>query len=394
MSSFFGFIEKLFNVQLKSKNEVEYDKNKSFQQIVIENNYELEEYIIETEDKYNLQIFHVKKNQKATSKSQIPVLFIHGLLDSSDGWVCNGEANSFPFIMLRCGPIFDVWLMNCRGNKHSKLIEKASNLNKNTFWNFSFHEIGVYDIPQVITFIKGKNPNKIILFCHSTGATSVLAGLSDKIKFYQKNVMAFVFLSPLSRVNYTDSHFLVEQLENLSFFPCKDEVFPYHPQEENEENINSKEIKKIYKNILLNSYSSNPDRVDVYLSHFPSGTSRQMLDHFKQIFKKKVFAKYDYGYLKNQRVYSQYKAPIYNLDNIKNVKILIYTGKDDKISNIKDVRWLKDILDKNDVIIDYQEYENIGHSSLLIPNNIMWFNYVLRKLYVIVDESLKEKLEK
>ena len=120
MSSFFGFIEKLFNVQLKSKNEVESDKNKSFQQIVIDNNYTLEEYTIETEDKYNLQIFHIKNNEKTNSnlfKSQIPVLFIHGLLDSSDGWICNGKACSFPFIMLNCKSIFDVWIMNCRGNK-------------------------------------------------------------------------------------------------------------------------------------------------------------------------------------------------------------------------------------------------------------------------------------
>lgn len=393
MSSFFGFIEKLFNVQLKSKNEVESDKNKSFQQIVIDNNYTLEEYTIETEDKYNLQIFHIKNNEKTNSnlfKSQIPVLFIHGLLDSSDGWICNGKACSFPFIMLNCKSIFDVWIMNCRGNKHSKLIEKASNLNKNTFWNFSFHEIGIYDIPQVITFIRGKNPNKLILFCHSTGATSVLAGLSDKIKFYQNNAMAFVFLSPLSRVNYTDSHFLVEQLENLSFFPCKEEVFPYHPDEESEEDLHFEENKNLYKNILFNSLSSNADRIDVYLSHYPSGTSRQMLEHFKQIFEKKEFSKYDYGYLMNQTLYSDYKAPTYNLDNIKNVKILIYTGKDDKISNVKDVQWLKDTLNKNNVIVDYQEFENIGHSSLLIPNNIMWFNYILRKLYIIIDESLRK----
>ena len=115
-----------------------------------------------------------------------------------------------------------------------------------------------------------------------------------------------------------------------------------------------------------------------------------MFEHFKQIFEKKEFSKYDYGYLMNQTLYSDYKAPTYNLDNIKNVKILIYTGKDDKISNVKDVQWLKDTLNKNNVIVDYQEFENIGHSSLLIPNNIMWFNYILRKLYIIIDESLRK----
>jgi hypothetical protein len=47
----------------------------------------------------------------------------------------------------------DVWLANSRGNTYSR---RHTNLNPDEdseFWNFSWEEIGKYDVPAVIDYI-------------------------------------------------------------------------------------------------------------------------------------------------------------------------------------------------------------------------------------------------
>ena len=77
-----------------------------------------------TADGYILQIFQIpgaknEPNYKATPKQ--PVYFQHGLLDSSDGWVCNEESRCLPYIMANEG--YDVWLGNSRGTNTVSVIE-------------------------------------------------------------------------------------------------------------------------------------------------------------------------------------------------------------------------------------------------------------------------------
>lgn len=389
MSSFVRIVEKVFNIKLDD-NSID-DKDKSFQQIVIDYGYEIEEHTVETEDKYTLQIFHLINKNKINSLTAIPVIFIHGLFDSSDGWICNGKKDSLPFILLNQSKVFDVWMMNVRGNKHSKLVEKNSHLHSETFWNFSFHEIGVFDIPQVIKYLMNyiHNDNQCILFAHSIGATAILSGLCELSEFYQKNTKCIVFFNPICVLNHINSLYIIEQLQKSSFDlnSNKKEVFPYIPYEDDD---NNKEEKNIFRSVLFNDISSNIDRVNVYLSHYPNGSSFQMCNHLKQIFTSKTFIKYDYEISLNKMIYHSEKPPEYNMNNISKVKILMYVGLEDKLINISDTRWLRDKLQGSGVLYDYQEFLYMAHSSFLVSNSIIWFNHVLRKIYSIVDERNKE----
>ena len=86
------------------------------------------------------------------------ILFMHGILDSSDGWLANKD-QSPAIIAAKEG--FDVWLGNQRGNKYSRdhLTKSPDDLQpeiekgEKTFWDFSFQEIGLHDIPAMITYI-------------------------------------------------------------------------------------------------------------------------------------------------------------------------------------------------------------------------------------------------
>lgn len=47
---------------------------------------------------------------------------------------------------------YDVWMTNVRGNAYSKHHARFKESDRD-FWNFSFHEMGTYDIPATIDFI-------------------------------------------------------------------------------------------------------------------------------------------------------------------------------------------------------------------------------------------------
>ena len=51
----------------------------------------------------------------------------------------------------------DVWLGNSRGNPYG-LSHNTLKISDKEFWNFSFQEIGEYDIAAAINFINSKKP--------------------------------------------------------------------------------------------------------------------------------------------------------------------------------------------------------------------------------------------
>jgi lysosomal acid lipase/cholesteryl ester hydrolase len=104
----------------------------------------------------------------------------HGIFDSAMTWVLNGK-ESLGFKLVDLG--FDVWLNNSRGNRYSRDHQFLDILSKDTslpeirsqhrrFWDFSFHELGVYDQPALMKFvIRETGVSKVSVICHSQGFT-------------------------------------------------------------------------------------------------------------------------------------------------------------------------------------------------------------------------------
>lgn len=74
---------------------------------------------------------------------------MHGLVDSSDGWVVNDELSP-AFLLAEAG--YDVWLGNNRGNKYSKEHLYLKPTSKE-FWDYDWEEIGTYDVPAMTDYI-------------------------------------------------------------------------------------------------------------------------------------------------------------------------------------------------------------------------------------------------
>ncbi len=73
----------------------------------------------------------------------------HGVVDSSDCFIMN-YANVAPaFKYVRAG--YDVWLGNNRGTKYS-LGHKTLTTKDKAYWQFSWTELGKYDLPAMIEY--------------------------------------------------------------------------------------------------------------------------------------------------------------------------------------------------------------------------------------------------
>lgn len=117
---------------------------------------------------------------------------MHGLLDSSSGWVVMRPSHGLAYILADHG--FDVWLGNSRGNRYSR---KHTHLNpdypeqRKQFWNFSWHEMGVHDLPAMIDYIlKQSGRQKLHYIGHSQGTTAYFVMNSERPEYNDKIILA------------------------------------------------------------------------------------------------------------------------------------------------------------------------------------------------------------
>ena len=77
------------------------------------------------------------------------VLLEHGLMSSSEVFVMNSEL-SLAVQLARNG--YDVWLLNSRGSIYSR--GHATKYAMNDYFDYSFYEIGKYDLTESIDYVK------------------------------------------------------------------------------------------------------------------------------------------------------------------------------------------------------------------------------------------------
>lgn len=191
-------------------------------EFVAKMNYTAEAISVVTKDNYMLRV-HRLPQDKPTDKV---VFIMHGMLSSSLDWVLIGRDKSIGGY--RCGELikaripllsplypvkalllhdmgYDVFLGNARGNYYSRKHLNMSTSSKD-FWEFSWHEIGYYDMPSVVDMIlQETNVKKLDFIGHSQGVTSflVLNVLRPKYQKYFRTVIAMSPIAFLSNIQNT-----------------------------------------------------------------------------------------------------------------------------------------------------------------------------------------------
>ncbi|KAL3266972.1 hypothetical protein HHI36_011121 [Cryptolaemus montrouzieri] len=348
------------------------DEDLNTPQIIRRHGYPAESHIVETEDGYLLTVHRIPGSRDGNRGGQ-PILLQHGLLSSSADWVDEGNA-SLAFLLADDG--YDVWLGNARGNHYSIGHTKLSTDSKE-FWDFSWHEMGVYDLPAVIRFISkttGKGGD-ILYVGHSMGTTMffVFSSLKPEIA---KLVKFMVALAPVAYMKHVRSpiryltpfvneeQWIAEHLGIKEFLPSSKllHFFTYECQ--------IIDTGRICDNIVFilcgaDKEEYNEDIMPIVLPHIPAGSSTKAVLHYGQEIKNNGnFQEYDYGMEGNLAHYGTETPPFYNLTHIKVPIYLMYAANDYMTGPIDVVRLSKQL--KNLVGMYLIPLKSFNHIDFLV----------------------------
>ncbi|KAG5866679.1 hypothetical protein JTB14_029648 [Gonioctena quinquepunctata] len=164
--------------------------------LIIDNGFPLEIHEFETEDGYFLKAHRIPSNRGHINNStnRYPVLICHGVGGRSENFVWMGPKKSLAFFL--ADNDYDVWLLSARGTSHSK---KHKNINPDedaAYWQFSWHEIGIYDTTAAIDYILETTHQKSIHYIgHSQGTTTLFVMASERQAYVDK-IKVMIALGP------------------------------------------------------------------------------------------------------------------------------------------------------------------------------------------------------
>ncbi|XP_053244621.1 lipase member M-like [Podarcis raffonei] len=309
--------------------------------------YPSEEYEILTEDGYYLQINRIPYGMHSSGKTgpRPVVLLVHGVLLESRCWIANLPNNSLGFFLADAG--YDVWMINARGTSWSRR-HKTLSIDQEEFWDFSIHEIAIYDIPATINFILQKTKQEgLYVISQSQGGTlglitfSLLPQLAQKVKLFitfgptytlvGTGGPSVLFLSlPDALISLVwgkkEFVFFSNKLKRLNAKLCS---YPL---------IDNFCLQLVFLSVGCNQNNLNVSRVDVIVGIFPDFASVKNLIHLAQIFKSKELKRFDYG-SKNKAIYNTTTPPFYQIEDMV-VPTAVWYGGHDIIENIKDIKLL------------------------------------------------------
>nr|XP_023023043.1 lipase member J-like isoform X3 [Leptinotarsa decemlineata] len=171
------------------------DVHSSPVQIAERHGFFIEEHKVVTKDGYILTLYRIPLRDGNKHLKGIPVLIQHGIGGSAILWMLLGH-DSLAFVLSRNG--YDVWLPTIRGGVKSDQHTTLSTSDPN-YWDYSFHEMAVYDMPAVIEYISKitRHRKKIIYIGHSMGATISFVYSNLLRKHATQHLEEIIALSPV-----------------------------------------------------------------------------------------------------------------------------------------------------------------------------------------------------
>ncbi|XP_045521514.1 lipase 3-like [Pieris brassicae] len=291
------------------------------------------------------RIPHPKGNKNVSKKT---ILLQHGLFASSADWILNGPEKGLAYVLADAG--YDVWMSNVRGNKYSREHACLKTSSK-SYWNFSWHDIALYDIPSIIDYITTmKGDAEVTYIGHSMGTTIIFAMLTLRPEYNSILKAAFalapvVFLSDIkspikSLAPIASNVAYMEMLYGSHEFLPKKSALRRISSSCDAENMESLACKNVIFYICgYNEKQFNKTLLPVFMNNLGTGTSWKTAVHFAQeVMAGGKFQQFDYG-SNNQRVYDSDTPLEYDLSKITLPVILVW-AENDLLSSEKDVKSL------------------------------------------------------
>ncbi|EDW74670.2 uncharacterized protein Dwil_GK15810 [Drosophila willistoni] len=306
---------------------------------------------------------------------------MHGLIGSAGDFVTTGMGQSLAFRLHR--QCFDVWLPNARGTTYSR-SHRLLQTNQAAFWHFSWHEIGIYDLPAIVDYVLGQTGHSQLHYVgHSQGTTVLLVLLSQRpeynVRFANVALMAPVaFLKHLSspplRLLASDSRavtLLLNQLGLHELLPAT-ALTQVGGQYFCSSSLPTYALCTLFTSLYV-GFSDYPLDRNIFpriLQTTPAGISRRQLQHFGQLINSGNFQQYDYRSPRlNQLRYGQVVPPSYQLGNVRLQRLQIFYGTRDALASQADVqRLVRELSTSNSRSISLYQVRGYNHIDFLFAS--------------------------
>ncbi|XP_028159366.1 lipase 1-like [Ostrinia furnacalis] len=336
-----------------------------------------------TVDGYILALHHIPGNASR------PVLLVHGNTADASCWIIRGN-DSLAINLARRG--YDVWAINSRGTTLSKRhLYLNPNLQMREFYNYTFYEQGVYDMPATIDYILNEtNQSSLLAIGHSVGTTNFYVLGSVKPE-YNAKIRAFISLAPISFIQHlrglaTVGSLLGNTLTSIGLLVGVNEVAGRNQVTSGLFNatclVGPLRYTLCVEGVIFPLFGPDEqgferDFIRTFFGHYPEGSSRKLFDHLVQIIDRNKFARYDYGSKGNKVAYGTTEPPEFDLSQVS-MNMALLVGSNDYLATVLDAERLRDALPN---VVHYQvmPYEDFNHFDFVwgreMPTNL--FPYLL-----------------
>ncbi|KAK9887093.1 hypothetical protein WA026_020037 [Henosepilachna vigintioctopunctata] len=330
------------------------DVNLSTPELIMKYGYPVEIHEITTEDGYILTMYRIPHGKGGSGVNKKPYLLMHGMFGQAENFIVAGIHDGSLAYMLADND-FDVWLGNTRGNQHGRR-HVTLNPKQRAFWNFSFHEMGMYDLPAKIDYILNvTNQDKLFYTGHSQGGTIFYIMSSLKPEYQQKIALASL-LAPGGFENHFTNPMLTplaSRHKELTQLAATLNIFELPPR-----GIRLSELlmaacgNALFRDLCIIVYhistggdpsEFNKEIFPLLLNFLPSASTKQVL-HYGQLVASGHFRPWDYGTTKkNIEFYGEALPPDYPIRNIT-VPVAMYYSLGDNLAFAKDIENICDAM--------------------------------------------------
>lgn len=287
---------------------------------------------------------------------------MHGMLSSSADWVLMGPQVSFAYMLADLG--YDVWMGNSRGNRYSNTHRTLNNETKD-YWDFSWHEIGVLDLPAMIDYtVSTTGQSKLHYVGHSMGTTVYLVLMSE-LPHYGSRIISSQLLAPAAYMHNVKSPYVIwlatymyslqmsMDMMGTYYFAPTNEMDKAAAYDDCRDGAPYQEMCTITTFLIagFNSQEVNSTMLPVIHAHSPAGASVRNMIHYAQIVRSWSFRMYDFDSL-NYYHYNQLTPPTYRF-NTHTAPMSFYHSTNDWMAGPADVNILYNNLGASRVQLKY-----------------------------------------
>lgn len=280
-----------------------------------------------------------------------------GITEPTDRMQAPHISDSLAFELANQG--YDVWMGNSRGSTYSLNHTRYDYRHDWRYWDFSFHEIGLYDLPAQIDYILALRQRKSLAYIgHSQGNLAMFVLQSFQPHWAQK-VKPFIAMAPIAfipNVYFGAIRVLVKALSPV-LTPTslnrvlKGQVLPKSRATEQALDIVCvpKWTTPVCDIVLALMVGSNLKRANhsltpVVAHHIPEGTSVLNILHFAQMIESGQFRAFDFGPRENTKRFGSPVNPFYPIRNIISPDIAFVSGRTDTLSTMSNVAITRSML--------------------------------------------------